>query len=158
MKSYTAIGLMSGTSLDGIDVALIKTNGSGEVEFGPSMTMAYKDEFAADLRRHLGRAEGFADIEQALTGLHVDAVKALLDKASLSASDIDVIGFHGHTLHHDPMAGVTLQIGDGALLADRLGIAVVNDFRTQDVQAGGQGAPLVPVFHQALVQAQKELS
>ncbi|PCI41814.1 MAG: anhydro-N-acetylmuramic acid kinase [Rhodospirillaceae bacterium] len=155
MKIYTAIGLMSGTSLDGIDVALLKTNGSDYVEFGPALTVDYDDAFAARIREKLGTTENFEDLEKSLTLLHAYAVKALLAQANLKPADIDVVGFHGHTLHHNPAKGVTVQIGDGALLADQLGISVVNDFRTQDVRAGGQGAPLVPIFHQALVNSQQ---
>ncbi|PHS77372.1 MAG: anhydro-N-acetylmuramic acid kinase [Rhodospirillaceae bacterium] len=158
MESYTAIGLMSGTSLDGIDVALIRTNGTDQVEFGPALTVDYDVSFVKRLRKHLGATSGCEELEQDLTLLHVKAVKALLDQENLKSTDIDVIGFHGHTLHHDPAKGITVQIGDGALLAKQLGISVVNDFRSQDVRAGGQGAPLVPIFHQALVGSQNEVS
>jgi len=157
-KLYTAIGLMSGTSLDGIDAALIKTDGQGVVEFGPSLTIAYDEAFATELRNCLGTTQRNADVERTLTVLHVEAVEALLHKANLSASDIDLVGFHGHTVHHDPKAGLTVQFGDGALLAEKLGISVVCDLRTQDVLAGGEGAPLVPIFHAALVHSQTKIT
>jgi len=156
-KIYTAIGLMSGTSLDGIDVALIKTDGEELVEFGPSMTVEYDAEFKGRLRRILGpagrAAPGADDVERRLTLRHADAVQAFLDREDLDAGDIDVIGFHGHTVHHDPHNGVTIQLGDGELLADWLQIPVVSDFRSRDVSSGGEGAPLVPVFHRALLKS-----
>jgi len=157
-KMYTAIGLMSGTSLDGIDAALIHTNGTDVVEFGPSLTIAYDPAFASELRKCLGKTTRGGDVERTLTNLHVDAVQALLDKANLSAVDIDLIGFHGHTVHHNPKAGLTVQFGEGALLANTLGIPVVCDLRSQDVAAGGEGAPLVPIYHAALVQSQSKIS
>lgn len=157
-KIFTAIGLMSGTSLDGIDAALIKTNGVDVVEFGPSLTIAYDEAFATELRKCLGTTKRGGDVERTLTQLHVVAVQAVLDKANVSASDIDLIGFHGHTVHHNPKAGLTVQFGDGALLAEKTGIAVVCDLRSQDVLAGGEGAPLVPIFHAALVHSQSKIA
>ena len=160
-KIYTAIGLMSGTSLDGIDVALIRTDGEDFVEYGPSLTIAYDDEFKDRLRRVLGpagRAAPGADaLERSLTLRHADAVKALLSRENLAAADIDVVGFHGHTVHHDPANGITIQLGDGELLANWLGIQVVSDFRSRDVNSGGEGAPLVPVFHAALLKSTPEV-
>lgn len=156
-KIFTAIGLMSGTSMDGIDAALIKTDGKNAIEFGASLTVPYEDAFKDSLRRVLGpagrTAPGAADVERQLTIQHADAVKALLSRAGLEARDIDIVGFHGHTVHHDPKNGVTVQLGDGQLLADWLRVPVACDFRSRDVSAGGEGAPLVPVFHAALVRA-----
>jgi len=160
-KIYTAVGLMSGTSLDGIDAALIKTNGEDFVEFGPSLTIPYEDAFKNKLRRILGpagrAAPGADDIERFLTILHADAVKILLSHANLEAQDIDVVGFHGHTVHHDPKNRITVQLGQGSLLADWLGIPVVSDFRSRDVNSGGEGAPLVPIFHAALLKSAPEI-
>ncbi|MEG3619159.1 anhydro-N-acetylmuramic acid kinase [Magnetovibrio sp. PR-2] len=154
-KIYTAIGLMSGTSLDGIDVALIKTDGEGLVAFGPSMDVGYDVDFrdrvrglfGADARSHPSATE----VERDLTLKHAELVKSFLDQNGLSAKDIDLIGFHGQTVHHEPENAVTIQLGDGRLLADEVGISVVNDLRSADVQAGGEGAPLVPVYHQGLL-------
>ncbi|MFC1673249.1 anhydro-N-acetylmuramic acid kinase [Pseudomonadota bacterium] len=161
-KIYTAIGLMSGTSMDGIDAALIKTDGDAFIEFGPSLTIPYEVEFADRLRQVLGpagrSAPGVADVERFLTILHADAVKSLLSRANLEAADIDVVGFHGHTVHHDPGNKITVQLGEGQLLADWLGIPVASDFRSRDVSAGGEGAPLVPVFHAALVRSNPEIA
>lgn len=160
-KIYTAIGLMSGTSMDGIDAALLKTDGESVIEFGPSLTVPYDDAFKDVLRPVLGpagrAAPGAADVERQLTILHADAVKTLLSRADLEPDDVDIVGFHGHTVHHDPENAITVQLGDGQLLADWTGISVACDFRSRDVAAGGEGAPLVPVFHAALVRANPEL-
>lgn len=160
-KIYTAVGLMSGTSMDGIDVALIRTDGQNVIEFGPSLTVAYEETFKNALRRVLGpagrTAPGAADVERQLTLMHADAVQLLLSRAGLAANDIDIVGFHGHTVHHDPKNAITVQLGDGQLLANWLGIAVVCDFRSRDMAAGGEGAPLVPVFHAALVHAHENV-
>jgi len=161
-KSYTAIGLMSGTSLDGIDVALIKTDGEDFIEFGPSMTVPYLPDFKDRLRRILGPAgrtvPGADRVERRLTLFHADAVQAFMERKKLNAADIDVIGFHGHTVHHDPKNRITIQLGDGDLLADWLRIPVVSDFRSRDVNSGGEGAPLVPVFHKALIKSAQDIA
>lgn len=145
-----ALGLMSGTSLDGIDAALIETDGKTVARFGPALTLPYPEPVRTALR---AAALGEGPVEPAeaeMTRLHAEAVARLLDQAGLGPDAIGVIGFHGHTLSHRPDQGHTHQIGDGAWLAATTGIRVVNDFRTADVAAGGQGAPLVPVFHRAL--------
>ncbi len=149
----TAIGLMSGTSMDGIDTALIKTDGHGAVEIGAALTMPYR----AALRERLGRLvmgkvrdKTEAEIVgREITLAHVEAVERLLAGAGLSADAVDLLGFHGHTIFHNPKERHTWQIGDGALLAQRTGIPTVGQFRVADVEAGGQGAPLVPLYHAA---------
>ena len=147
---FTAVGLMSGTSLDGIDAALLRTDGRGHVEAGAWLTLPYPEDFRARLRATLGGKGDVAGVERELTDLHADAVRALLAKAGLSAGAVDLVGFHGHTILHAPEQRRTWQIGDGARLAAMVGIPVVNDFRSADVAAGGQGAPLVPLYHRAL--------
>lgn len=150
--SSPAIGLMSGTSLDGVDAALLRTDGRAVLEFGESLSLPIAPELRERLRG-LMRGEGDAlSIEREVTLLHAQAVAALLEKAGLTAKDIAVIGFHGQTIAHRPREGITWQLGDGALLAERAGIDVVCDFRRADMAAGGQGAPLVPVFHAALAE------
>ncbi|MGC2855805.1 anhydro-N-acetylmuramic acid kinase [Novispirillum sp. DQ9] len=147
----TAIGLMSGTSMDGIDAALIETDGERVTAFGPRLTLPYDPPFREALRGVLGEtADPFrvAMVEAALTSAHVDAVEALL--AAAGRPRVDVIGFHGHTVFHAPDRRLTRQIGDGAALARATGLRVVYDLRSADVAAGGQGAPLVPVYHRAL--------
>ncbi len=159
------IGLMSGTSLDGVDAALLDTDGGDIAVPGPALTIAYDDETRALLRAALEAARQVAqgapvphvirDAERRLTQAHAEAVRALLDKAGLAADQIALLGFHGQTILHRPERHWTWQIGDGALLARLTGIDVVNDFRSADVKAGGQGAPLVPLYHAALTRKAK---
>lgn len=146
-----ALGLMSGTSLDGIDAALIRTDGRSRVERSDQrLTVPYRSAFRERLRGALGGRGDVAAVEQELTELHAQAVAGLLRLAGLEAAQVDLIGFHGHTILHAPEQRRTWQIGDGTLLAGLTGIPVVCDFRSADVAAGGQGAPLVPLYHQAL--------
>ncbi|WP_454017967.1 anhydro-N-acetylmuramic acid kinase [Azospirillum sp. Marseille-Q6669] len=149
----TVVGLMSGTSMDGIDAALVRTDGERRVEPLAFVTIPYEDGFRAELRSCLGGKGPVEAVERALTDAHADAVRRLLAEAGTEAAAVDLIGFHGQTIFHDPAQRRTWQIGDGARLARATGIAVVNDFRTADVAAGGQGAPLVPLFHRALADA-----
>jgi anhydro-N-acetylmuramic acid kinase len=147
-RLHRVIGLMSGTSLDGIDVAFLATDGRDRVEPGPSLTVAYDDDFRARLRGVLGGKGDVAAVARALTEAHAEAVRSLIERHGLS--DIDLIGFHGHTILHEPRQGRTWQIGDGDLLAALARIDVVCDFRSADVAAGGEGAPFVPLYHRAL--------
>ena len=149
-RIFLAIGLMSGTSLDGIDVAILRTDGEKFVEPGKFLTLPYTKKFRESLRSTLGSSAPFELVEQELTLLHAEAIDTLLTKAGRKFSDIDLIGFHGHTVFHDPAQLKTYQIGDGSLLAAKTGIDVVCDFRRNDVSHGGQGAPLVPLYHLAL--------
>jgi anhydro-N-acetylmuramic acid kinase len=154
-----AVGLMSGTSLDGIDAALVETDGEGVVRPVAFLSEAYDDaqraqlSAAAALALTLKRPKRDATIDAAaamLTDAHVALVRLLLAGAGVAAAEVAVVGFHGQTVAHRPDRGWTWQIGDGAAMAAALGIAVVDDFRSADVIAGGQGAPLIPVYHQAL--------
>ena len=145
-----ALGLMSGTSLDGIDAALVETDGETVARLGASLTVPYTPERRDALRSVLGGVGDVAAVERDVTLFHAEVVKRLLAEAGVAASEVDLIGFHGHTILHRPDQRRTWQIGDGAMLAQATGIAVVNDFRSDDVAAGGQGAPLVPVFHRAV--------
>jgi anhydro-N-acetylmuramic acid kinase len=139
---------MSGTSLDGVDAALVATDGRARVETGPWLTIPYPDSLRERLRGVLGGVGPVAEVERAVTEAHAAAVAELRQRHELGP--VDVIGFHGHTILHRPKEGRTWQIGDGALLAARTGVDVVCDFRTADVMAGGEGAPLAPLFHAAL--------
>lgn len=145
-----ALGLMSGTSLDGIDAALLETDGRTVVRPGAWLTLPYEPELRDRLRAILGGDGDTAAVQRDLTRAHAVAVENLLNRAGLDVGEIKVIGFHGHTLVHRPDESLTWQIGDGALLAELTGIDVVCDFRARDVAAGGQGAPLVPLYHAAL--------
>jgi anhydro-N-acetylmuramic acid kinase len=159
-KLTRAIGLMSGTSLDGIDVALVETNGEDVVRRGPFLSVPYDEEQRDILRQSLkdagvmsdrqARPGILAEAEQALTRWHVDAVQSWVRKSGVSLSNIDIIGFHGQTVLHRPEKQLTVQLGDGAGLARQLGVPVAYDMRAADMAAGGQGAPLVPVYHRAL--------
>jgi anhydro-N-acetylmuramic acid kinase len=144
------IGLMSGTSLDGVDAAWLTTDGERIGQLGPSLTLPYDDRLRADLRLILDHAPTLAPDDRRLrsatarlTEYHVRAVAALGRQA-------DLIGFHGQTILHQPDRRRTWQIGDAQELARRTGVPVAWDFRSADVTAGGQGAPLAPVYHAAL--------
>ncbi len=144
-----AVGLMSGTSRDGIDAALLRSDGEAVVEPVAFLGIPYDPDFRARLADAATGAADAAEVERALTERHAAAVEALLAHHGVRREAVRVVGFHGHTLHHDPARRRTWQIGDGALSARLTGIDTVNDFRAADVQAGGQGAPLAPLYHAA---------
>jgi anhydro-N-acetylmuramic acid kinase len=161
-----ALGLMSGTSMDGISVAMLDTDGESQAVRGPSMTFPYNSEqrgaiveamaLASSCQKRDERPGLMPVTEKLLTELHAAAVSAFLRQKSIPRSSIEVIGFHGQTIIHRPEAGLTMQLGDGALLAELTALPVVYDLRARDVSAGGQGAPLVPVYHRALMSARPE--
>jgi anhydro-N-acetylmuramic acid kinase len=147
------VGLMSGTSLDGVDAVLADFSG------GRPQLIAHADlAFDAGLRRELLalNAPGQNEIERAalagneLARAYATAVAAVLSKAKMPATAVRAIGCHGQTVRHRPQFGYTTQLGNGALLAELAGVSVVTDFRSRDIAAGGQGAPLVPAFHAAV--------
>ncbi len=154
---YTAVGLMSGSSHDGVDAALIKTDGYEYIEPVMSVTTPYvrdlRDKIGSVFNIHQGSgAEDLArlkEVEDTITRAHNATVYELLAKSGIAENKVDFIGFHGHTTHHDPENGITCQIGNAQMMADEFGIPVVADFRTADVKAGGQGAPLAPIYHHA---------
>jgi anhydro-N-acetylmuramic acid kinase len=140
-----ALGAMSGTSMDGVDAAMVLTDGHRVLEFGPTAYRAYSEAERAVLRAALGRwpgEPGVAAAAEVVEGAHAELLARF--------SGAEVVGFHGQTLAHDPGRRGTHQAGDGAILARVLGLPVVWDFRSADVRLGGQGAPLVPFFHFAL--------
>lgn len=184
-----SIGLMSGTSMDGIEAALLETDGSPNLlkplgyismNYSPRFKVLLKSaEYAVRkcdgnleqakkiysqavkdyLKNELNIVENsdsnaepisLDDVIQHSTELHGIAVKKLLDEKKLSAKDIDVIGYHGQTLFHNPDRKISIIVGNGDQLAEELGITVVNDFRSNDIAAGGQGAPFAPLYHYAL--------
>ena len=159
----TAIGLMSGTSLDGVDVALIETDGKRVKAFGPSGYRPYTDTERGLLRQalteavHLPQRDArpgiLREAERAVTIAHAEAVAAFTAQNRISREDIDIVGFHGQTVLHRPAQKMTVQIGDATALAKAIHIPVMHDFRAADVAAGGQGAPFVPVYHRALAQS-----
>ena len=159
-ETWRALGLMSGTSLDGIDVAVIETDGERILNRGFAATYPYSDAFRDKLGAGLAEAAVLQDraarpgrlklLEQYLTELHAEAVAHYLADHQIAPDSIDLVGFHGQTVLHRPEARLTVQLGDGPLLARRLGRPVVYDLRAADVAAGGQGAPLAPAYHRAL--------
>ena len=150
MTLRTAIGMMSGTSLDGVDVALIRSDGAWRIEAGSARTCAYSVGQRNTIRASLGLETGSEAAVTAVTEAHKAALRDFLAEERLTPGDIDWIGFHGQTILHDPGNGKTVQIGDAGALADAVGIPVVSDFRSADVRRGGQGAPLAPLYHAAL--------
>ncbi len=153
-KWTTAIGLMSGTSMDGIDVALIETDGTSVRKFGAFGSYPYEESLRAALQDVIGHLPTPGpDLQQLIndiTDAHAEAVEDFVERSDLDLSTVGVIGFHGQTVFHDPKNRVTCQLGDGKRLAVRLGVPVVSDFRSADVAAGGEGAPFAPLFHAAL--------
>ena len=159
MAAELYIGLMSGTSLDGVDAALVQI-GDGELQFLSSAYQPYpQDVRAAALALH---TPGPDDLHHAsllanrVAELYAQAVAELLDSAGTEARHIKAIGAHGQTVRHNPAAGYTLQLINPALLAELSGITTIADFRNRDIAAGGQGAPLVPAFHDAMLRHPNE--
>jgi len=160
MPLVRAIGLMSGTSMDGVDVALVETDGERAIRPGPTGFQPYSDEDGALLRAALAEAASLTDrtarpgalapAERMIVARHAQAVQAFLAHHAIDRASVDLVGFHGQTVLHRPARRLTVQIGDGAALARALGLAVAWDMRAADAAAGGQGAPLVPVWHRAL--------
>jgi anhydro-N-acetylmuramic acid kinase len=163
MHDWTVVGLMSGTSLDGVDAAVIQTDGETARRTDQFHFRPYSEPERAVLRRALAAARTVADrsdrsgvlgeAEAVVNQAHVEAVAELLLATGIVSPEIDLIGFHGQTVFHDPSRRLTVQLGDGKALAGRFGIPTVFDFRAADVAAGGQGAPFVPAYHAALARA-----
>jgi anhydro-N-acetylmuramic acid kinase len=152
-RSWLALGLMSGTSADGIDAALLRTDGVRIQEQGPTLGKELPDSLRQgllDLMRDVGDRQS---LEEEFTRKNAKVVQSLLEQAGLEASEVDLIGFHGQTLRHHPESGWTDQLGDGALLARLTRIPVINEFRLNDMKHGGQGAPFAPLYHQALAES-----
>ena len=160
MKPTFVLGLMSGTSMDAVDAAVLITDGEAIAGFGPRLFRPYtaaerevlraaiKD--ARELNDRKARPGALAEAERIVTEAHGEAIERLRRENPDTA--VDLIGFHGQTVLHSPERRLTVQIGEGAALAKRTGVPVVFDFRAADVAAGGEGAPLVPVYHRALAE------
>ncbi|MCX7185629.1 MAG: anhydro-N-acetylmuramic acid kinase [Methylophilales bacterium] len=168
MHNMLFIGLMSGTSLDGVDVALVEFNSndstaSGQVRLLNTHFLAYPASLRAKILAlqypTANELETTALMGNTLAKLYAEAINQLLAKINLKPQQITAIGCHGQTIRHQPQLidgiGFTMQIGNPALLAELTGITVVADFRSRDIAAGGQGAPLVPAFHQAMFASSK---
>ncbi|AIL65249.1 Anhydro-N-acetylmuramic acid kinase [Rickettsiales bacterium Ac37b] len=171
MTILKCIGLMSGTSMDGIDAVLLETDGKTYTKQLSSLSLSYDNSFrsllkAAELvvRKYKGNLElaqenyqNLSDIIATSTISHTKIVKKLLEKSLFTAKEIDVIGYHGQSLYHNPEEKITISVGYSQLLANNTGIPVVANFRERDVKNGGQGAPFAPIYHQALAIRDKRL-
>lgn len=151
--SQIAIGLMSGTSCDGVDAALLDTDGLEKISFVDGITLPYEEELRSRLldasQLDVPTSE-LMRVEHLVTEAHVAATRQLLEANAEFKSQVSVVGFHGHTVRHMPTEGMTLQIGNPWRLAKEFSVPVVTDFRRCDMVCGGQGAPLVSMFHKAL--------
>lgn len=164
LPEICAVGLMSGTSMDGIDIAVLWTDGRDAVRRGPGGFAPYEASFrrrieaslvdAAAIGQRGERPGDLGGLETEITRRHAEVVRDFLtDHPEIEPQ---LIGFHGQTVLHRPERGVTVQLGDGALLARETGIAVVSDMRAADMEHGGQGAPLAPAYHAALARSLPE--
>jgi anhydro-N-acetylmuramic acid kinase len=165
IRPMTAMGIMSGPSLDGVEASLIITDGIDVFEKGSSISRKYPEEVKTLIRsvygRHIGEDEDglLSKAEEVVTNFHIKIAQELIEYSTLEAEDIDVIGMHGQTILHKPNEGITVQLGDGKKVANALGIDVISRLRNVDIAGGGQGAPLMPVFHEAITkQAEKPLA
>jgi anhydro-N-acetylmuramic acid kinase len=150
----TAIGVISGTSMDGVDVALIRSDGETRVEPGPGATFPYPEALAHALRAVAASPSEAekpqVELERQVTDAHVAAVQAFLERFAVARESVALAGLHGQTILHRPRAHLTRQLCDGARAAAALKLDVISDFRSADVAAGGEGAPLAPVYHAAI--------
>lgn len=153
-RLVTAIGVISGTSMDGIDVAVISSDGEDVVEPGPGATFPYPPATSAALRAIIADPEAtrgpLTDLERAVTDAHVAAIGAFMKECGLDPLSVALVGLHGQTILHRPRERFTRQLMDGARAARLLGVDVVSDFRAADVAAGGEGAPFAPLYHAAI--------
>lgn len=163
MPLHKSLGLMSGTSMDGVDLAILETDGHTIQAFGPTLFHPYTETERQTLRQALkdapqikspaqraSRPGSLSDAEDIVMTAHIRAIHMFLQKHSLNIVEIDCIGFHGQTVLHRPQIALTVQLGDGEKLAAEFQTPVVYDFRQNDVSQGGQGAPFAPVYHRAL--------
>lgn len=153
-----AIGVISGTSMDGIDVSIVETDGDAQVRPGPGRTFAYPSDLRQVLQELIAdparaQHDPLEDLERAVTGAHIAAIRRFMEETDIAAKDVSLIGFHGQTVYHRPEIRFTRQLGIGAMVAQELGIDTVSRFRHADVASGGEGAPLVPLYHRALANA-----
>ena len=162
-KIYTALGLMSGTSMDGVDASILRSDGYKEYSIKLDKYFEYEDKIrkklinirdlvmmADDLKVHSNEIQS---LEREITLFHANVVNEII---KISKIEVDLLGFHGQTIFHDPKKKVSKQLGDGKLLSQLTKKLVVYDFRQNDLKNGGQGAPLVPIYHKLLVETFKE--
>ena len=161
-KIYTSLGLMSGTSMDGVDASIIKSNGEDKYEVVFNKYFKYDEEIyeeLVDIRNKINspkdleaKSMTLADIERKITLFHASACKKIINESS---SNIDLVGFHGQTIFHSANEKISKQLGNAHLLSELLKKKVVYNFRANDIANGGQGAPLVPIFHQLIINQNK---
>ena len=149
--SVLSIGLMSGTSLDGVDVALIETDGLNKIIFKGNKTYKFPENIRNYMEEFIIKRVNHHKISKIFNDFHIHCVKKFIKNEQLNNKAIKVIGFHGHTIYHNPIENWTWQLGDGKYLSKKLKIPVVSNFRYRDVCLGGEGAPLVPVWHRAII-------
>ncbi len=162
-KIYTALGLMSGTSMDGVDTSIVESDGNGEYSIKLDKYFEYKDKIRQklinirdkvlivdDLKVHSNEIK---ILEREITLFHADIVNEIFKTTKI---EIDFLGFHGQTIFHDPKKKITIQLGDGNLLSRLTKKQVVYNFRQNDLKNGGQGAPLTPIYHKLLAKIFKE--
>ncbi len=162
-KIYTALGLMSGTSMDGIDASIIKSDGNAECSIILDKYFEYKDEIhkkLINIRNKINKeddliaySKDIQSLEREITLFHANIVNEIVNKSKV---EFDLIGFHGQTIFHNPKKKITKQLGDGLLLSQMTKKLVVYDFRKNDLEKGGQGAPLAPIYHKMLAKIFKE--
>ncbi|MBA1339322.1 MAG: anhydro-N-acetylmuramic acid kinase [Pelagibacterales bacterium] len=166
-KLITSIGLMSGTSSDGIDASVIKSDGEDIFDLIGNYFYPYDNETKLKIRKLKEKIDKASDLkknqeeiktlEKEITLLHFKVINLLLNKLKINKSEIDLVGLHGHTIFHSFHEKKTKQLGDGKFLSQLTGLNVIYDFRENDLNNGGQGAPLVPIFHK-LLQKKLQLS
>jgi anhydro-N-acetylmuramic acid kinase len=157
-RMYRAIGVISGTSMDGIDVSAIETDGEERLKPGPGQTYAYPAGLRAELQKvvsdpELGMKAPLVELEAAVTQAHLGAIQTFLADEGIAVESVDLIGLHGQTVYHRPEKRFTRQLISGAAIAKALGVQTVDRMRYADVAAGGEGAPLAPLYHRALAHA-----
>jgi len=165
VKNYIALGLMSGTSADGIDVGLLTTDGKTKIKLGPSGYYPFSRSFKLTIKKIFKervniekskKQKRIVEIENEFTKLNYIAISKFLEKNNINKKKIDVVGFHGQTISHNPSSGYSWQIGNAQNLSNLLNLKVVSNFRENDIKNGGQGAPLTPIFHYYLTKKIKK--
>lgn len=159
--SLTALGVISGTSMDGIDVSIVTSDGRDAVRFGAGASYPYRDETRAALQALIAQAERamtepLVELEAEVTTDHLAAIRRFIAAHGIDPAGIDLVGLHGQTVYHRPQQRFTRQLIDGPAVAKALGIATVDRFRDVDVEAGGEGAPFAPLYHRALAQGMEQ--
>lgn len=155
--TLTAIGVISGTSMDGIDVSIVTSDGRDAVSFGPGRSYPYRETTRRALQALIAEAERaltepLVELEAEVTADHLDAIRHFVADHGLNIATIDLVGLHGQTVYHRPRQRFTRQLIDGPTVARALGVPTVDRFRHADVEAGGEGAPFAPLYHRALAQ------